>query len=60
MLVSPEATNTIVVNMVFVLGGSKGPRPDHRDTACFIVPQPDKKFLTLLDDFIPSFCSLRI
>jgi len=29
MLVSPEGSNIIVVNMVFVVGGSKGPRPDH-------------------------------
>jgi hypothetical protein len=59
ILVSPEGSNIIVVNMVFVVGGSKGPRPDHRDTACFIVPKPEKK-TPLLDDFIPSFCSLRI
>jgi len=43
MLVSPEITNIIAVDMVFVPGGSKGPRPDHRDTACFIVPKPEKK-----------------
>lgn len=45
ILVSPEGSNIIVVNMVFVVGGSKGPRPDHRDTACFIVPKPEKKKL---------------
>jgi hypothetical protein len=33
----------IAVDMVFVPGGSKGPRPDHRDTACFIVPKLEKK-----------------
>lgn len=43
MLVSPGSTNIVAVDMVFVLGGSKGPRPDHRDTACFIVPKPEKK-----------------
>jgi len=59
MLVSPEGSNIIVVNMVFVVGGRKGPRPDHRDTARFIVPKSKKKELTLLDDFNPSFCSLR-
>jgi hypothetical protein len=43
MLVSPEGTNITIADMVFVLGGSKGPRPDHRDTACFIVSKTEKK-----------------
>lgn len=43
MLVSPEGTDIIAVDMVFVPGGRKGPRPDHRDTACFTVPKPEKK-----------------
>jgi len=35
--------NITAVDMVFFLGGSKGPRPDHRDTACSLVPKPEKK-----------------
>ena len=43
MLVSLKDTNIIAVDMVFVLGRSKCPRPVHRDTACFIVSKPEKK-----------------
>jgi hypothetical protein len=37
-MVSPKGTNIIVAGTVFVHRGSKGPRPDPRSTACFIVP----------------------
>jgi hypothetical protein len=60
MMVSPEGTNIIVADMVFVLRGSKGHRADPRNTACFIVPKPEKKFLISLDDFIPTFSFLGI